>query len=92
MGWDFQGSQISQEQDFGRRRQRARAVDNARQDRERGDGTSFDTASCAEVEEPWRFPVGLRHISGSVRDCVKFRGKVFRVPWRMRRILFCSVC
>ena len=53
------------------------AINNARQDVERGKVTLFDAASCAEVEEPWRFPVGPRDIAGSVRDCVKFRGKVF---------------
>ena len=28
------------------------AVDNANRDRERGEGTLFDAASCTEVEEP----------------------------------------
>ena len=41
--------------------------------------------------EPWRFPVGTRHIVGSVRDCVEFCGIFFRVPWRMHQIRFCSV-
>ena len=42
-------------------------------------------------KEPWRFTIGLRHIAGSVRDCVEFRGKFFCVPWRMHRIRFFSV-
>ena len=56
------------------------AINNVRRDGERVEGTSFDAASCAEVEEPvgtLEDPVGPRHILGSVRDCVKFRGKVF---------------
>ena len=32
--------------------ERLYAVDNARRDGERGEGTSFDAASCTEVEEP----------------------------------------
>ena len=32
--------------------ERVYAVDDVRRDRERGEGTSFDAASCTEVEEP----------------------------------------
>ena len=31
---------------------RVKAIDNARRDGERSEGTSFDAASCVDIEEP----------------------------------------
>ena len=53
MGWDYQGGQKIKSGilvfSVGKR---VHAVDNACRDWERGEGTSFDVASCTEVEEP----------------------------------------
>ena len=71
------------------------SVDEARRGRKRDEGNFFGVASCTGVEElvgTCRFPVGPRHMAGSVRDCVEFRGNVIRLPRRMYRILFCGVC
>ena len=59
---------------------RVHTVDNACRDGERCKGTSFETASGMEVEEPyepWRLSVGMRQISCSLRDFVELRGKIF---------------
>ena len=53
MGWDYQGDRKTKSGilvvSTG---ERVHAVDNARQDGEKGEGTSFDAASCTEVDEP----------------------------------------
>ena len=52
-GWDYQdGKKIKSRILVVSVGKRVHAVDNARWDRERGEGKSFDVASCTEVEEP----------------------------------------
>ena len=88
MGWDFQGGKkIKSGILFVSVGERVHAVDSARWDGERGEGTLFDAAFCKEVEEP----VGTLEVSCWYKAYSGFCAGLRGVLWEV--FLFCAgVC